>query len=150
MEVKALGVVDEKTVQWILLALVLIFFVLWLLLRKPGEEEEEEKEIRLTAAAAEEEASEAEEQKPSAEDDLKVIEGIGPKLEQVLKEAGIRTYRALAAKTPEELRAILDAAGIARISNPQTWPEQAQLAAEGRWEELKQLQKNLKGGVRRA
>jgi len=55
-----------------------------------------------------------------AEDDLKVIEGIGSALERVLKEAGIRTYKDLAEKTPEELQAILDAAGVARISNPQT------------------------------
>ncbi len=87
-------------------------------------------------------------QKKRAEDDLQVIEGIGPVLERVLKEAGIRTYRDLAEKTPEELQAILDAAGIARISNPQTWAEQARLAAEGRWDALKALQATLKGGVR--
>jgi len=131
MEVMVLGTVDGTTVQWILLVVVLIFFLLWLVLRTRGPEEE-------GSAVAQ----------ASAEDDLKVIEGIGPKLEQVLKEAGIKTYRDLAAKSAEEIRALLDAAGVARISNPQTWPEQAHLAAEGRWEELKQLQERLKGGLR--
>lgn len=131
MEVKVLGAVDGATVLWILLAVVLVFFLLWFVLRTRGLEEE---------GSAVSQAS--------AEDDLKVIEGIGPKLEQVLKEAGIKTYRDLAAKSAEEIRALLDAAGVARISNPQTWPEQAHLASEGRWEELKQLQGRLKGGLR--
>ncbi|HFC10062.1 MAG TPA: hypothetical protein ENJ54_09490 [Chloroflexi bacterium] len=87
---------------------------------------------------------------PAAEDDLRKIEGIGPKIEAALKQAGIRTFADLAAKTPEELQAVLDAAGFARISNPETWPEQAALAAKGDWEALAALQGTLKGGRRRA
>jgi len=87
---------------------------------------------------------------PSAEDDLKKIEGIGPKIEAALKAAGIRTFAELAAKTPTELQVLLDEAGFARISNPETWHEQAALAAEGKWEELKAFQATLKGGRRRA
>ncbi len=85
---------------------------------------------------------------PAAEDDLKKIEGIGPKIEAALKEAGIRTFSDLAAKTPAELQAILDEAGFARISNPETWAEQAALAAKGNWEKLEALQASLKGGRR--
>ncbi len=85
---------------------------------------------------------------PAGEDDLKRIEGIGPVMERVLNEAGITTFADLAARTPAELRAILDAAGVRRITNPETWPEQAKLAAEGRWEELAALQSTLKGGRR--
>jgi len=81
-------------------------------------------------------------------DDLKIIEGIGPVMERVLNEAGIYTFAELAAHTPESLQKILDAAGVARITNPETWAEQAKLAAEGRWEELKALQAELKGGRR--
>ncbi len=81
-------------------------------------------------------------------DDLKLIEGIGPVMERVLNEAGIYTFADLAAHTPESLQKILDAAGVARITNPETWAEQAKLAAEGRWEELKALQGELKGGRR--
>ncbi len=131
MKVRVLGMVDGTMVVWFLVVLAIIFFVLWLIFRSRKAEE-----------APQEGA-------PDAEDDLKVIEGIGPKLESVLKQAGIKTYRDLAARSVEELQAILDTAGVARISNPQTWAEQAKLAAEGRWEELKQLQETLKGGVRR-
>ncbi len=84
------------------------------------------------------------------EDDLTVIEDIGPVLERVLKEAGIRTYRDLASKTPEELQSLLEAAGMARFHHPQTWPEQARLAAEGHWDALRDLQATLRGGVRDA
>ena len=133
MAIKALGMLDPTVVWWMLLAIILIFFLAWLLFRRQAPQEEPAK---------------SQEPAPVTEDDLKVIEGIGPKLESVLKEAGIKTYRDLASKSVEELQAILDAAGIARISNPQTWAEQAKLAAEGRWEELKALQESLKGGLR--
>ncbi len=85
---------------------------------------------------------------PAEPDDLKRIEGIGPKMEQVLHAAGITTFAELAARTPEELQAILDAAGVRRITSPETWAEQAKLAAEGRWDELEALQASLKGGRR--
>ena len=85
---------------------------------------------------------------PAAEDDLKKIEGIGPKIEAALKAAGIRTFADLAAKSAEELQAILDEAGFARISNPETWAEQAALAAQGKWDKLAALQDSLKGGRR--
>jgi hypothetical protein len=32
------------------------------------------------------------------------------------------------------------------MHNPGTWPKQAKLAADGKWEELETLQKQLKGG----
>ena len=85
---------------------------------------------------------------PAAEDDLKKIEGIGPKVESVLKAAGIRTFRDLASHSAEELQKILDDVGMARIVNPETWAEQAKLAADGKWDELAALQSSLKGGRR--
>ncbi len=85
---------------------------------------------------------------PSEEDDLKKIEGIGPKIEAALKAVGIRTFADLAAKSPAELQVILDEAGFARISNPETWAEQAALAAKGEWDKLAALQESLKGGRR--
>jgi predicted flap endonuclease-1-like 5' DNA nuclease len=81
-------------------------------------------------------------------DNLKRIEGIGPKLSSVLQEAGITTFVGLANITADELRQILDDAGIGRISNPATWPEQAKLAAQGDWAGLEALQDELKGGRR--
>ncbi|NOZ73465.1 MAG: DUF4332 domain-containing protein [Chloroflexi bacterium] len=79
-------------------------------------------------------------------DDLTRIEGIGPKIAGILQDAGITTYSQLAASEVNELQAILT--GKARIFFPDTWPEQAKLAAKGDWEALKQLQAGLKGGRR--
>jgi predicted flap endonuclease-1-like 5' DNA nuclease len=81
-----------------------------------------------------------------APDDLKRIEGIGPKTASALQAADITTYAQLAATDGEWLRAILKEAGVR--ANPTTWPEQAELAASGRWDALKALQAELKGGVR--
>ncbi len=80
-------------------------------------------------------------------DDLKRIEGIGPKISNVLQDAGITTYAQLAATDVHRLRHILDESGI-RLANPDTWPEQARLAAAGDWDALKRLQGQLKGGRR--
>lgn len=80
-------------------------------------------------------------------DDLKKIEGIGPKISSVLSEAGITTFNKLATLTVEEIKEAL--AGKVRISHPESWPEQAQLAAEGAWEQLKALQESLVGGRKR-
>jgi ribosomal protein L30 len=82
-----------------------------------------------------------------AADDLEVIEGIGPKISSVLKAAGISTFAQLAAASVAQLTEILQAADL-RLAVPETWPEQAALAAAGNWDELKQLQDRLKGGRR--
>ncbi|MFM8320752.1 MAG: hypothetical protein ACKOC5_07530 [Chloroflexota bacterium] len=80
-----------------------------------------------------------------APDDLIIIEGIGPRVNQLLQGAGIITFRQLAETSPEALRQILAPAGL-RMLDPETWPEQARLAADGQMEALQQLQQNLKGG----
>ena len=80
-------------------------------------------------------------------DDLKVIEGIGPKISSVLYAAGIRTLAQLAATDVDELKRILTEADI-RLGDPSTWSEQAGLAAEGKWDALAALQDELKGGRR--
>ncbi|CAG4989166.1 hypothetical protein DYBT9275_00235 [Dyadobacter sp. CECT 9275] len=80
-------------------------------------------------------------------DDLKIIEGIGPKIADLLVEGGIVTFADLAASTPEAIQEILDKAGPQyNVHNPSTWPAQAQLAADGKWDELKTLQDELIGG----
>lgn len=81
------------------------------------------------------------------QDDLKIVEGIGPKIEGLLNAAGINTWAELAAAPVDRLQQILDAAGERyRLAVPNTWPRQAQLANEGKWDELKELQDQLKGG----
>jgi predicted flap endonuclease-1-like 5' DNA nuclease len=82
-------------------------------------------------------------------DDLRVIEGVGPKIAQILQDAGIRTFAQIAAMTPAGIQPLLDEAGPNfRIADPQTWPEQAALAAANRWADLKALQDELIGGRR--
>lgn len=86
---------------------------------------------------------------PPRPDDLKKIEGIGPKTSRVLADNGIVTYRQLADTSVERLQEIIDAAGLPRVLNPATWPEQAALAADGKWDELKALTDSLSGGRRK-
>lgn len=85
--------------------------------------------------------------KSSKGDDLKKIEGIGPKIEQILHEGGITTFAQLAESDAEQVKELLTAAGPRyAIHNPATWAKQAALAAAGKWDELKELQDQLDGG----
>lgn len=78
-------------------------------------------------------------------DDLEIIEGIGPKIAAVLKQAGISTFAQLAKEEPAHIKQILETAGL-RLADPTSWPGQAKLAAEGDQAGLKALQEQLKGG----
>lgn len=81
------------------------------------------------------------------EDDLKIVEGIGPKIESILKASSISTLSVLAETSSERLREILAEAGSRfKSHDPKTWPVQAGLAADGKLEELKAWQGELKGG----
>ncbi|HRX30043.1 MAG TPA: helix-hairpin-helix domain-containing protein [Saprospiraceae bacterium] len=81
------------------------------------------------------------------EDNLQIVEGIGPKMNEVLNDHGIHTWSHLASKSPEELRSLLDTYGDKyRIIDPHTWPQQAALARDLEWEKLIALQKQLDGG----
>ena len=81
-------------------------------------------------------------------DDLKRIEGIGPKVSSVLIAGGIRTFAQLASASVEQIRQILTDGGMSRINDPGTWPEQAALAVAGDWDALEKLQDELVGGRR--
>jgi predicted flap endonuclease-1-like 5' DNA nuclease len=81
------------------------------------------------------------------QDDLKAVEGIGPKIEGLLKDAGIKTWRALSQTSVERIQEILDAAGPRyKLADPGTWPKQAEMAADGRWDDLQEYQDFLQGG----
>ena len=82
---------------------------------------------------------------PPQPDDLKRIEGIGPKISALLQGSGILTYAQLTQTSSDQLAQILKDAGI-RLADPTTWPEQAALAAAGDWDALAALQGRLKGG----
>jgi predicted flap endonuclease-1-like 5' DNA nuclease len=78
---------------------------------------------------------------PDGTDDLKVVEGIGPKIEELLNAVDIYSVEQLAATPVEELRQILNDAGSDyQLHDPSTWPYQAQLAANGNFDELKAFQ----------
>ena len=80
-------------------------------------------------------------------DDLTKIEGIGKKIAELLKNAEIESFEQLSKSTPKKIKAILEAAGSKfKVHDPATWPKQAKLASAGKWEELKKLQAELKGG----
>jgi predicted flap endonuclease-1-like 5' DNA nuclease/regulator of replication initiation timing len=80
-------------------------------------------------------------------DDLKIIEGIGPKIELLLNGAGIHSFAELADTQVERLKEVLTNAGDRfRMHDPSTWPEQARLAAEGDMAKLKNYQEFLSGG----
>jgi predicted flap endonuclease-1-like 5' DNA nuclease len=82
-------------------------------------------------------------------DDLVIIEGIGPKIAELMHQKGIHTFMQLAAMTPAQIQPLLDEAGPHyRMANPETWPEQAELAARNRWSALRSLQDVLIAGVR--
>jgi len=84
----------------------------------------------------------------AGKDDLTIVEGIGPKISDLLVAGGIDTFEQLANASIESIQAILDAAGPAyRIAKPATWPAQSALCASGSWEELRALQERLSAGV---
>ncbi|MAL60873.1 MAG: 50S ribosomal protein L21 [Flavobacteriaceae bacterium] len=104
-------------------------------------------EAKATAPKAKEEpAKKAAPKKATGKaDDLKKIEGIGPKIAETLTAAGIATYADLAKAKPAKIAEII--ADVRGSHVPDTWPQQAQLAADGKWDELKELQDKLDGGV---
>jgi predicted flap endonuclease-1-like 5' DNA nuclease len=83
----------------------------------------------------------------SDRDDLTVIEGIGPKIQMLLNQYEIYTYRQLAESDVTKLKEVLAAAGSQlAMHDPGTWPSQANLAANDQWDTLKSVQGFLKGG----
>lgn len=86
--------------------------------------------------------------KSKSSDDLKIVEGIGPKAAEALVSAGVDTFEKLSKKTAEEIKTILvETSSTLSHLETTTWPQQAKLAAEGKWDELKKWQDELNGGV---
>ena len=117
----------------------------------PKKEEPKKAEPKVEAKATAPKAKEAPVKKAAPKkatgkaDDLKKIEGIGPKIAETLTAAGIATYADLAKAKPAKIAEII--ADVRGSHVPDTWPQQAQLAADGKWDELKELQDKLDGGV---
>lgn len=86
-------------------------------------------------------------EEPVRDDDLTMIEGIGPKTQELLRAADIRTFAQLAETPVDRLEAIIEEGGPGmQLASPTTWPQQARLGADGEWEELHALQDELKAG----
>lgn len=80
-------------------------------------------------------------------DDLKIVEGIGPKIESLLHNAGVFTFLELSQMSSKDIKNILDKAGSRfQMHDPTTWAEQAKLAYEGNWDTLKKWQSELDKG----
>ncbi len=79
-------------------------------------------------------------------DDLEVVIGIGPKIASLLINRGITTWKALAETSVAYIQEILDKDGGEdyRIHDPESWPQQARLLDEGRWDEFRELREQLK------
>ena len=124
---------------WVVIVVVILLLVWWWLSRRSEEV--------MTPAATVETPTPASEAVPPGPDDLMRIEGIGPKIAGLLKDAGITAFAQVAEADASLLDRIIDEAGITMI-DPSTWPEQASLAAAGEWDALQALQDELKGGRR--
>ena len=86
----------------------------------------------------------AETKEQSEPDDLKKIEGVGPKIEFLLNEADIKNYAELASAEFDTLKQILDNAGKKfQMHDPSTWSKQAALARDGKWDDLKTYQDEI-------
>jgi predicted flap endonuclease-1-like 5' DNA nuclease len=84
---------------------------------------------------------------PLVKDDLKIVEGIGPKIEELFNKAGIYTFAQMADMSVSQMKEILDKAGSRfQIHDPTTWADQASMARDGKWDELKKWQDELYKG----
>lgn len=142
---------QEGNPWWIWLAVFValvafLAFVIWWWLRADRAEETE----ATTSGSHRTAELEVPVKAPPAQDDLKRIEGIGPKISSVLQASGIDTFAKLSQTDVGRLREVLEAASpnLLRLADPATWPEQATLAAQGSWAALEKLQDELKGGRR--
>jgi large subunit ribosomal protein L21 len=112
--------------------------------KKAAPKKEEKKAEPKAAAPVKETAPKATAKKSSKADDLKKVEGIGPKIAETLVEAGISTFAELAKTDAAKISEII--AGVRGNHVTDTWPAQAQMAADGKWDELKKWQDELDGG----
>jgi predicted flap endonuclease-1-like 5' DNA nuclease len=122
-----------------ILVILIVLFLIWFLYRRAGAAQEEAVQPVLAAAPVVKAAA------PALPDDLTVLEGIGPKVNDLLQKAGITTFAKLAETDPAVISELLQANNL-RMLDPRSWPEQARLAAAGNEEGLKALQEKLKGG----
>lgn len=102
---------------------------------------------RLAAASPEEipfdrAAARAAFGKTIRQDDLKIVDGIGPKIESLFHNFDIKTWKALSDTSVARCQEVLDSGGDRyKVHDPASWPLQARMAYEGKWPELVRWQK---------
>lgn len=80
-------------------------------------------------------------------DDLKIVEGIGPKIEALFHQHDIRSWKQLSETSADRCQEILDAGGKRyQIHDPASWPMQAKMADQGKWKQLAQWQEEHRAG----
>ncbi len=148
---EALGVSTDKVEEKVVVSELVVERTI---IEETTEEiKEEEEEIQGFASSAnnlileeEEEIQEESEIQPN-NDDLTLIEGIGPKIDELLKNQGIHTFRDLATIPAYRVKELLVAAGPSyAMHDPGSWAEQARLASSEKWEELEALKDRLIAG----
>lgn len=122
--------------------------------KAPVKEEKEtvakasKEEAPATAAVEEAPAEKPEKAENATADDLTKVEGIGPKGAEALVKAGVDSYEKLSNTKPEKIKEILtEASSRMAHLDPTSWPKQAKMAADGKWDELKDWQDKAKAGV---
>lgn len=100
-----------------------------------------------TAVAFDADAAKSVFGKKIKQDDLTVVEGIGPKIQGLFHNHNVKTWLALSQCSVEKCQEVLDSGGSRfKMHKPTTWPKQAEYAANGKWAELKKWQDELDGG----
>lgn len=100
-----------------------------------------------TAIAFDADAAKAVFGKKIKENDLTVVEGIGPKIQELFHNHNVMTWKALSECSVDKCQSVLDSGGDRfKIHKPGSWPEQAKMAYEGRWADLLKWQDELDGG----
>ena len=113
---------------------------------KAKQPEQEKSVIKIDTDAAK--AAGFKVKKKDGQDDFTVIEGIGPKINGLIHADNIHSYAELSETKVEVIQDILDKAGPSyKLAKPGTWPKQAEMAANNRWDALKAWQDELDGGV---
>jgi hypothetical protein len=140
LNIKDKPTATTEIVIMLLGAFLLGYLVHWLICRGRGHAIPASKRATQTARSTTHQAT-------SAKDDLKIVEGVGPRIEELLNGGGIHSYADLASASNAELQGILDDAGSRfQMHDPSSWPQQAALARDGRMEELDALKDKLVGG----
>jgi len=81
------------------------------------------------------------------QDDLKIVEGIGPKIEGLFHNYNIKTWKALSQTSVAKCHEVLDSGGEKyRVHDPASWPMQAKMCYENKWKELHRWQEEHKHG----